>query len=62
MKHVFGNEQPKKIFKLGFDETKANVIRVIICQVDSSDSLYVNERERESATHKNVNIKLDDVF
>ena len=47
MKHVFGNEQPKKIFKLGFDETKANVIRVIICQVDSSDSLHVNERERE---------------
>ena len=56
----------QKIFRLGFDETKANVISVMICQVDSNDSLNFSERERErereGTTHKNVSIELDDIF
>ena len=38
----------------------ANVISAIFCEVDSNDSLYVNNRE--GVTHKKVNIESDYIF
>ena len=56
----------KKIFKVAFDETKTKVISARICKPLNylSDSLYVNEREREreSAIYKKINIESDNVF
>ena len=50
----------KKIFELAFDETKTQAISARICKVDSSGSLYVNDRE--GATYEKINIESDDVF
>ena len=44
IEHIFGKEQPTKIFKVAFDETKTKVISARTCKVDTSGSLYVNER------------------